>query len=77
MNQQNPVKWLYVAAALLIVAGAAVCLLHLSIHDLGMHLVLAGHLFILTAILLQMKQIRDMENRNEWLHTQAKEYKNK
>lgn len=76
MNQQNLTKWLYVAAVLLIIAGAVVCLLHLSASDMGLNLILTGHIVILTAILLQMKQMRDMEGQNEFLHEHTKEYKN-
>lgn len=76
MNQQNLTKWLYVAAVLLIIAGAVVCLLHLSAGELGLNLILTGHIVILTAILLQMKQMRNMEGQNDFIQEQTKKYKN-
>jgi len=76
MNQQNLTKWLYVVAVLLIIAGAVICLLHLSASDMGLNLILTGHIVILTAILLQIKQMRDIEEQNDFMQEQTKEYKN-
>jgi len=74
MNQQNPIKWLYLAAVLFIIVGAVVFLLHLSGGDIGLNLVLAGHILILAAILLQIKQMNDLEGQNDFKHKQTKEY---
>lgn len=63
MKEINLEKLLYSISVLLVASGLTVRVLELSDNLLGLHLILSGLLVGLVAILMQMKRVHDLEQK--------------
>jgi len=65
MNRKSIQRGLYLLAVLMIVAGAVLRIGHLAHHNFDLHLILAGHLLVLTAIFIHIKYVTEAERAQE------------
>lgn len=77
MKPRTIEKLLYKIAAILVVAGAVIRILHLSATGLGLYLILAGHLAGVAAILLYMKYVNSLEEQNKTHNQSEKQLEHK
>ncbi|MDX5421915.1 MAG: hypothetical protein LPK07_06800 [Hymenobacteraceae bacterium] len=77
MKQRTIEKLLYKIAALLVVSGAVIRILHLSDNYLGLYLMLAGHILGIIAIFMYMKYVNNLEQKNKHLEERLEQVSRK
>ncbi|WP_439880282.1 hypothetical protein ACSX1A_14090 [Pontibacter sp. MBLB2868] len=77
MRTRTIEKLLYKIAAFLVLIGAIIRIMHLSENNLGLYLILAGHVAGVAAIFMYMKYVNDMEQQKHVSKESTQQLSNK